>query len=1147
MSTMSNMTLTNDNIWGIIKNYFNNDKKEMVKHHIESYDLFLERNIPDIINANKEIKIQKKFLGTPTEEMNYLITFKRSYCGSIIFTDKNTGKINIMTPEIAIKRNLTYAIPLLIDIGVKIEHKLDGVSTVKIHDFNKVEFGNIPLMVGSKFCLNSKITNKRPHIHDDKDVIGFFVVNGNEKVIVCQERMADNIPFTFKLKDGKYSHSCDVRSNTTMAKMANVFKIKFVSKDGTTGKQLVHCSFTNLKQNSSIPLFIFFNYMGIKADEDILNYILGDDRDEKYLQLLKPSFVEYHKILETEPEVEKYIKKFMNNKSILLEHIVNEKVMEHVCISDNQEENNIRKMFYIGYNTKKLLNVLLKRETITDRDDFKNKRIETPGILMAQLFKKLYDNIIKSIKIGISKETDTSLEDFSIDKYIKKSIIENGLKQSLGTGNWDSKISNGNKKMGVAQVLNRLNYPATLSHMKRLNAPVGKKGKLVEPRKLHNSQYGFCCPSESPEGQSTGLVKNIALGVNITTACSMEPILQILKEFKCMDIVKVNPKDVTKGITKIFLNGAYLYLTETPIEIVQKIRTLRRKGRISYYIAVHYDFEENIIKIYADEGRCIRPFFIINKNALNITEEQYEKIQTEKLSWKKMMNNGVIEFLDLNEIENAIIAQNQKELISRKHINFTHCEIHPSLFFSICASIIPLPDHNQAPRNIYECAMAKQAIGMNCYDTFNRMDTVSYVMHYPQRPIVYSKVSELLGFNDISCGENVVVAIATYGGYNLEDSVIVNKGSLERGLFHATVYKTYRTEEKKEMTAMNKEEFCIPSKDNCIGIRNGSYDNLEENGMIKVNSKVTGNDIIIGKITPIINKSFSNKKDIKYKDTSVQLKSTEEGIIDKVELSYNEEGHRTAKVRVRSIRVPIMADKMASRSAQKGTIGMIMNEEDMPFTEDGIVPDIIINPHCMPSRMTISQVIECVMGKIGSMKGKYFDGTPFEPLDHDALKDEMEDLGFNGGGFESLYNGETGEKIKSQIFIGPTFYQRLKHMVKDKMHARAHGPLQTLTKQPVDGRARGGGLRLGEMETDCILSHGMAYFLKEKTFESSDKFHVHVCDHCHHMAIVNPKANIYKCNHCPNDIDFSKINLPYATKLMWYELATMGINSKFHT
>ena len=1125
------MKFETEQLWKIINKFIT--KKYLIRHQIESYDTFLTKYVRDIITENNPITLEKKI--DENESIKYIINLENITYGDPVFTDNN-GKLNIMYPENARKMNMTYTTALCIDLNMNATHYKDGniIETQNVSNKNEI-IGHIPLMIGSKFC---KLKDKKNSEKCSYDKGGYFIINGSDKVVISQERMADNNLHTFKMKDGKYSHVCEVRTNKDMTKMANVFRVKYLSKDGIRGACLLRCSFNNLKDD--ISLLSLFKYLGAENDTEILKYILGNSKDIKeYIELLKPSFVEYNEIvIENKGDLTEFYKKHLLKKTIDFKYIVDNKVL-------NALKTNKEKMFYIGHMTKTLLDNILGKIKESDRDNFINKRIETPGILMAQLFRQLYRNMTKAFKKTIFKDNSKGL-DLNINKFIKKSIIDNGLKHALSTGNWNSKVGVENKKVGIAQVLNRLTFSATLSHLRRMNAPIGKKGKMIEPRKLHNSQYGYICPAETPEGHGVGLLKNMSLSTQITPYSNSESVKQLLRDMETFTKIEDISPEMVDTQSKVFVNGLYYGITIDACETINFLKSRRREGKLNYSNSFVFKIKENKIKIYTDEGRCTRPLLIVKDNKLDITEEDFDKINKGDFDWKYLLNNGIIEFLDISEQETAMIAITQDNL-SDKYIKFTHCEIHPSLMLGVCASLIPFPDHNQSPRNAYQSSMCKQAIGIDSQDVFQRMDTINHVLHYPQRPIVYTQASEILGFNEMPAGENLIIAIAMHGGYNMEDSVIVNRGSIERGLFHSTSYRTYKTEEKRDMTALSEEKFCIPDKNVCLGLRNGSYSKLNKNGLPIINSKVDGNDIIIGKMTPIINKRFSKKKDITYKDTSVQLRHNEDGYVDKVEMTHNQDGYRLVKVKVRSHRVPEMADKMASRHGQKGTIGLIMNEEDMPFTEDGVTPDVIINPCCMPSRMTIAQLIECVMSKIGATKGKFFDGTPFENVKMEDLVKEIEETGFEGSGYETMYSGETGEQLKSKIFIGPTYYQRLKHMVKDKMHARATGPNSILTRQALEGRSREGGLRLGEMETNCQNSHGAAYFLKQKTFDDSDKFEVHLCDKCNQIGVVNEEENIYFCKNCDNKSEFSKVNMPYASKLLWMELKAMSMVPKFHT
>ena len=696
--------------------------------------------------------------------------------------------------------------------------------------------------------------------------------------------------------------------------------------------------------------------------------------------------------------------------------------------------------------------------------------------------------------------------------------------------------------------------------MRRINTPTEKTGKLVPPRKLHNTQWGIVCPSETPEGGSVGLVKNIGIMTYITNYSSEDPIIKIIElSGNIFKVEHIDNIEDTINKTKIFVNGDWIYITESPKEIYDKLILSRRKGLINIYVSISFNTDMNQIDIFTDAGRCCRPLYIVENNKLLITKDDVNNIVSKKYKFRNLiirgLNNninydphdtrkseiGCIEYIDTQESYYKMIAVNNN---LKSKTKYSHCEIHPSLMLGILSSSIPFSNHNQSPRNTYQSAMGKQAMGVYMTNFRQRMDTMGHVLYYTNKPLVDTNIGKLVPSAEIPNGLNVIVAIASYSGYNQEDSIIINKGSVDRGLFRSTFFRTYRDDEKKIQSSGQDERIMKPPKDITSGIKPGCYDKLETNGFVPINTHVTSNDIIIGKVFPIKSKT---KTKYVYRDSSTFLRSNETGYIDKIYVNRNGDGHKFCKVRVRSIRVPKIGDKFSSRHGQKGTCGMLLPEEDMPFTKDGIRPDIIVNPHAIPSRMTIAQLIECILGKVATLQGGYGDGTPFNDTSVDKIMEALEKHNFDGSGNEVLYNGLNGKQMKSKIFIGPTYYQRLKHMVEDKIHSRATGPMVLLTRQPAEGRARDGGLRFGEMERDCMIAHGSVQFLKERMLDVSDNYRVFVCNECGFIASVNPDENIYKCKPCNNFIDFSEIRIPYSCKLLIQELEGMNIASRFIT
>ena len=687
------------------------------------------------------------------------------------------------------------------------------------------------------------------------------------------------------------------------------------------------------------------------------------------------------------------------------------------------------------------------------------------------------------------------------------------------------------------------------------------------------------CPAETPEGQACGLVKNLALMAYVSVGSAQAPVLEFLNEWTLESLEEISPSTIQDSI-KIFVNGNWVGIHRDPEHLVKTLRKLRRSDELNFEVSIVRDIRERELRIYTDGGRVCRPVFVVENGRINLRRHLVQNIylgDNVGKNWDDLLASGVVEYLDVDEEETAMICMSPADLVDLRNTpeanryiqSYTHCEIHPSMILGVAASIIPFPDHNQSPRNTYQSAMGKQAMGVYASNYQIRMDTLANILFYPQKPLVTTRSMEYLKFRELPAGQNAVVAIACYSGYNQEDSVIMNQSAIDRGLFRSMFFRTYTDQEKKNgMTQM--EEFAKPSREYTMRMRRGTYDKLDADGLIEPGVLVSGEDIIIGKIVPLdtgatgttggssdtamlngfasasspLAAAAAAQNSMAYRDASTPLRSTENGIVDQVMISKNPEGLKFVKIRVRSIRVPQMGDKFASRHGQKGTVGITYRQEDMPFTAEGITPDIIINPHCIPSRMTIGHLIECLLGKVAALSGTEGDATPFNDLTVEEISRQLLALGYQPRGFEVLYNGHTGRKLSAQIFIGPTYYQRLKHMVDDKIHARARGPVQIMTRQPVEGRSRDGGLRFGEMERDCMISHGAAAFLKERLFDVSDAYRMHVCDRCGLFAVANIKRAIYECRACGNRTHISQVRIPYAFKLLCQELMSMNITPR---
>jgi DNA-directed RNA polymerase II subunit RPB2 len=798
-----------------------------------------------------------------------------------------------------------------------------------------------------------------------------------------------------------------------------------------------------------------------------------------------------------------------------------------------------------------------------DRDSYINKRVDLTGTSLNNLFRNYFNKLVKDMEKQIIKEINNgswrSKEDYmnivnqtNIYKIIKSTTIENGFKRALSTGDFGIKHSNSNK-VGVAQVLNRLTYVASLSHLRRISTPTDKSGKLVPPRRLHNTSWGFICPAETPEGASVGIVKNMSYMAHVTIHSNSNSLYEYV-EPHIVSLEGLAPMDVYNKV-KVIINGAWIGISDDAHNLFKLLKEMKHKGIINIYTSIIFDYQLQEIRLCNDSGRLTRPLLRVKNNNILLNSHILDELKNNRLAWDDLLTNcsiddPIIEYLDPEEQNFSMIATKPKDIIQTADTDmcykFTHCEIHPSTIFGVVASNIPFPDHNQSPRNTYQSAQQKQAMGIYATNYHERMDKTAYVMTYPTRPLVDTRIMNMIKINEIPSGCNINVAIMTHTGYNQEDSVLINKGSIDRGLFQITIYHTEKDEDKQKING-DEEIRCKPDASKTKGMKFGNYNKVNSKGVVPENTLVENRDIIIAKVSPIKENRNDHTKVIKYEDCSRQYRTVEETYIDKNYIDRNGDGYSFAKVRLRSLRKPVIGDKFSSRHGQKGTVGNIIPEEDMPFNKDGVRPDIIINPHAIPSRMTIGQLKETLLGKVLVELGLFGDGTSFGNMDIDMLSNKLLELGYEAHGNELLHSGLTGEQIECSVFMGPVFYQRLKHMVNDKQHSRSIGPMVNLTRQPAEGRARDGGLRFGEMEKDAMVSHGAARFTRGRMYDASDKYSVFVCNKCGLIASYNDELRIHCCRTCDNRVDFSYVEIPYACKLLFQELTTMNVVPRIMT
>jgi DNA-directed RNA polymerase II subunit RPB2 len=1159
--------------WSIIESYFKGQHlQRLVRHQLESYNNFVGYQINKTIEMFNPVHIaseQDFDLKSGKHALEIFITFENFHIYRPQIQENN-GATKLMFPQEARLRNFTYASAMTIDINIKFVVR-NGENLENIQTFYKtlpqIHIGKLPIMLKSNIC----VLNQYKHVEHGNageckfDAGGYFIINGSEKTVLGQERAAENKVYCYNVSKNntKYTWQAEIKSvpdyKCISPKQINMM---VSSKNNGFGFPLM-LQLPRVKQ--PIPLFIVFRALGVISDKEICEKIILDIESSKHkemMQCLQASIIDANGFMEQE-ECIRHITSYVMYTPINMDKetgikkkhdftldILSNDLFPH-CNTAQQ------KVYFLGYMTNKLLQASCNWTKQDDRDSYLNKRVDLTGVLLNNLFRNYFNKLVKDMEKQIVKEINTgswkSTDDYqniinqtNIYKIIKSTTIENGIKRALSTGDFGIKHINSNK-VGVAQVLNRLTYVSSLSHARRISTPTDKSGKLIPPRKLHNTSWGFLCPAETPEGQSVGIVKNLSYMTHITINSNSMPIHEYVIP-NIIDIQSLTPVDMYDK-TKVFINGAWVGVTESPLDLYNALKDKKYQGIINIYTSIVFDYKLNEIRICNDGGRLTRPVLRVKDKNVLLTQNIIDRLNKNELTWDDLLtncriDNAILEYIDPDEQSWSMIAMKPNELAVKEDADriqkHTHCEIHPSTIFGVLASCIPFPEHNQSPRNTYQCAQAKQAMGMYVTNFDTRMDKTAYVLNNPARPLVDTRIMDMIHINKIPSGFNAVVAIMTHTGYNQEDSLLFNKGSIDRGLFQATVYHTEKDEDKQKING-DEEIRCKPDPSKTKGMKFANYNKVNGRGVIPENVLVENRDIIISKVTPIKENRNDHTKVIKYEDQSRIYRTDEETYVDKNYIDRNGDGYNFAKIRLRAVRKPVIGDKFSSRSGQKGTLGNLIPEQDMPFTRSGLKPDLILNPHAIPSRMTIAQLKETILGKTLIELGLFGDGTSFGELDVKTICKKLQEVGYESNGNEIMYDALTGEQMECTVFMGPVFYQRLKHMVADKQHSRSIGPMVNLTRQPAEGRSRDGGLRFGEMERDAMIANGAARFTRGRLYDASDKYQVHVCKKCGLIASYNDQMHIHHCRTCDNRTDFAYVEIPYACKLLFQELITMNI------
>lgn len=1103
----------------LLKTFFN--EKGLVRQHLDSYNEFIDHGLQEVVDEVGEISIEVPESPYKVRLGQIWVIDPQSRITGPYATEVDGTKHEIYPMEARL-RNLTYAAP----IALEMTPVIDG----REQDTELVYVGNIPVMLKSKLCFLSQLSKEELVAagEDPDDPGGYFIVNGSERVIVAMEDLAPNRIIVDTDKKGTTPvYQAKIFSTTVGFRARIELKLK---SDGA-----IYASMPGAP--SEIPLVVLMRALGLEKDKEIAEAVSLEKETQSEMS---PSF---EKALGVDTPKDAIL--FIGNRVAhgqveeyriqKAEMAIDKNFLPHL---GRTNKNRRDKAIFLGEMACRVIQLKQDRRNPDDKDHFKNKRLRLAGPLLADLFRVAFRNLTRDIKYQLER-IGVKGPIITVSAAVRPGIITERFQHALATGNW------GRGRVGITQLLDRTNYISTLSHLRRLQSPLSRSQPNFEARDLHPTHWGRLCPNETPEGSNCGLVKNLALSASISVGVNPEKIKQILFE---MGVVPAYESNETLKISgaKVFVDGNIIGYCNSPAELVQEFREKRRRGEISTEVNITFfskpQSEREEIYANCDEGRVRRPLIIVENGVPRLQPNHIEKIVAGEWSWEDLVKSGLIEYIDAEEEENAYVAVTFEEM-APEH---THAEIATYTILGICASTIPYPEHNQSPRNSYQAAMAKQALGVYGTNFHHRVDSRSHILHYPQAPLVETELMEVMGYKQRPTGQNCIVAVLSFEGYNMEDALIFNKASIERGLARSSFYRIYEAECRQYLGGL-KDKFVVPEP-GTRGYRGEQYYRLlEPDGIISLESSVSGGDVLIGRISPP--RFLEEYKEFEVKgpsmrDTSVDMRPSETGVVDAIFITESSEGSKLVKARVRDQRVPELGDKFASRHGQKGVIGLIVPQEDMPFTEEGTVPDIIINPHAIPSRMTIGQFIESMAGKVAAVRGKPVDGTPFSNENPHDVRKALVKLGFSHTGSEVFYNGITGEKFVADIFVGLVYYQKLHHMVADKIHARARGQVQMLTRQPTEGRARGGGLRFGEMERDCLIGHGAAMLLRDRLLEESDKYTLYICENCGQIAYYDMKQRKYVCRTCDEKAKVSPVIVSYAFKLLLQELMSLCITPK---
>jgi len=1083
------MVIKNNHI--VVKKFL--EEHSLVESNITSFNNFLKKKMQEIVdevnesinNEDFEIKLGKISVGKPI----------------VVEADGSSSRI---IPAEARLRNITYAAPITLEISVKKENQTDS---------QLVEIGKIPIMVKSEACNTHGMSKEElvKNYNDPLDPGGYFIINGNERVLVMTEDLAENQVFIESKTRG-----ANVELFLRLFSLKGTYRIPVSiteSKDG-----LIEVSFSRFKNT---PAIIILKALGLTKESEI-SKLIGKETDSVIVNLY-----EFANIATPEDAMMYIAEKtsLQGTKKEILDRVkqrIDSYLLPHI---GQKKEDRIKKAVTLTKFIKQFLIAKENPSLRTDKDHYANKRVRLSGDLLSSLFRVNLGILIRDMQYSLQKSAKRK-KFFSIKTIAKSTLFSHRIESAIATGSWVG------ERKGVTQNMNKTNYLETISQLQRVSSMLPGEQENFMARTLHPTHYGRFCPIETPEGTEIGLRKNLAILSKISTRIKTTPD-ELVKLFENIGLVKNGEnKDLD-----VFMDGIFIGNVSNPVEFVNNFKEKRRNGELPIEVNIRRDDGLNLIAISTEPGRVLRPVIIIENNVSKLKNEHLVELEQGNLTWDDIVKKGIIEYLDAAEEENSLVALYPED-ITPEH---THQEIDPMDLLGVVTSLVPYANHDQSSRLNRGSKTQKQALGLYAANYLCRLDTDVSILEYPQKPIVRSFVYDTM--QTYPAGQNLVVAIMTYDGYNMEDALVLNKGSIDRGVGRSFYFRPYSATELNYAGGL-RDEIGIPEKGTSGYKLESSYRYLENDGIVSPEVDINEGEVLIGKTAPP--KFLSEAREISVKtkkESSVVMRQEERGVVDAVFITEDEEGNKIVQIRTRDQRIPEIGDKFATSHGQKGVIGAIVPEADIPFTSRGIKPDVLFNPHGIPSRMTVGYLLELLAGKVGSASGKIIDSTAFSGVSKPELEEQLKDMGFRFDGKETMFNPITGKKISAKIFVGNLYYLKLRYMVKNKIHGRSSGKIALLTRQPVEGRSRGGALRLGEMEQQALVAHGASLLLKERY--DSDKVVLHICSECGSIAVDDNIRNRIYCPIC-NGEEVEPIEVSYAFKLLMEELQGLHIRTKFY-